>query len=63
MRNIRLVDACIATHEIAKIIEEEIGKGGLSEVLRSCADRIHDYSIIDNRVSEITKNVINKAKA
>ena len=62
MRNMRLVDACIAMHEISRTIEEEIGKGGLSEIVRECADKIHEYSLIDSRLGPITKDIIDKVK-
>jgi hypothetical protein len=62
MRNMDLVDAVIALHEIARTVEEEIGNGGLSSMIRQCADRVHEYSLIDNRISAVTQDVINKAK-
>jgi hypothetical protein len=62
MRNLKLVDAVVALHEIARTIEEEIGNGELSELIRRCADRTHEYSLIDNKISVVAQDVINKAK-
>jgi hypothetical protein len=62
MRNLELVDAVIALHEIARTVEREVGRGQLSDDIRSCADRLHELSIIDSRNSIITQDIINKAK-
>lgn len=62
MRNLELVDAVIALHEIARLIGEEIGVGQLYDDIRSCADRLHALSIIDNKNSTMTQDIITKAK-
>ena len=62
MRNLELIDAVIALHDIARIVEREIGYGQLSDDIRACADRLHDLSITDSRNSIITQDIINKAK-
>jgi hypothetical protein len=62
MRNLDLVDAVIALHEIARTVEREIGRGQLSDDIRVCADRLHELSIVDSRNSIITQDIINKAK-
>ena len=62
MRNLELVDAVIALHEIARTVEREIGTGQLSYDIRKCADRLHELSIVDGRNSIITQDIINKAK-
>jgi len=62
MRNLKLVDAVVALHEIARTVEEEIGDGELSKLIRQCADRTHEYSIIDNKISVVAQDIINKAK-
>jgi hypothetical protein len=62
MRNLELVDAVIALHEIARTVEREIGHGQLSDDIRSCADRLHELSIVDSRNSIIAQDIINKAK-
>ncbi len=41
MQNIKLIDAVIQLHEIARLVETEIGKGKLSEDIRNTADRLH----------------------
>lgn len=62
MRNLALVDAVIALHEIARTVAEEIGQGQLSDDIRSCADRLHELSIVDSKNSTIAQDIINKAK-
>jgi hypothetical protein len=62
MRNLELVDAVIALHEIARTVEREIGHGQLSDDIRSCADRLHELSIVDSKNSIIAQDIINKAK-
>lgn len=62
MRNIDLVDAVIALHDIARTVEREIGSGQLSDDIRSCADRLHELSLVDNKNSTIAQDIINKAK-
>jgi hypothetical protein len=56
------VDAVVALHEIARTVAEEIGIGQLHDDIRSCADRLHELSITDNRNTIITQDIINKAK-
>ena len=62
MRNLKLVDAVIALHEIARTVAEELGTGQLHDDIRSCADRLHHFSITDAKISTLTQNIINKAK-
>jgi hypothetical protein len=62
MRNLALVDAVVALHEIARTVAEEIGVGQLHDDIRNCADRLHELSIIDNKNSTIAQDIINKAK-
>jgi hypothetical protein len=62
MRNIALVDAVIALHDIARTVGEEIGVGQLHDDIRNCADRLHELSIIDNKNSTLAKEIINKVK-
>ena len=62
MRNLELVDAVIALHEIARTVEREIGHGQLSDDIRKCADRLHELSLVDSKNSIITQEIINKAK-
>jgi hypothetical protein len=62
MRNIVLVDAVIALHEIARTVAEEIGQGQLHDDIRSCADRLHEFSLTDSKNSIITQDIIIKAK-
>ena len=62
MRNLKLVDAVIALHDIARTVAEEIGVGQLHDDIRNCADRLHECSLFDSRNSTITQDIINKAK-
>lgn len=62
MRNLALVDAVVALHEIARTVAEEIGVGQLHDDIRNCADRLHALSIVDNKNSIIVSDIINKAK-
>ena len=62
MRNLKLIDAVVALHEIARLINEEVGHGQLSDDVRNCADRLHQLSIADSRNTQLTQDIINKAK-
>lgn len=62
MRNLDLVDAVVALHDIARLVAEEIGQGQLHDDIRNCADRLHQLSLIDSRNSTIAEDIINKAK-
>jgi hypothetical protein len=62
MRNLVLVDAVIALHDIARTVAEEIGQGLLYDDIRNCADRLHELSIVDSKNSIITQDIITKAK-
>jgi hypothetical protein len=62
MRNLKIVDAVIALHDIARTVAEEIGVGQLHDDIRNCADRLHELSIIDNKNSTLAKEIINKVK-
>ena len=39
--NEKLHDAVIQLHNIARLIESEIGRGLLSDDIRDCANRLH----------------------
>jgi len=62
MRNLEIVDGVIALHEIARTVEREIGRGQLSDDIRNCADRLHEFSLTDNKNSIIAQDIIKKAK-
>ena len=62
MRNLALVDAVIALHEIARTVAEEVGQGNLHDDIRNCADRLHLLSIQDSKNSATATDIINKAK-
>ena len=62
MRNLKLVDAVIALHEIRRVIEEECGTCKVSIEIERCADQLHHMSIQDARNVVAVKDIINKAK-
>jgi hypothetical protein len=62
MRNIKLVDAVIQLHDIARLVEEEIGGGDLSAGIRQAADRLHIYSIDDDRAGRVAEEIIRQVK-
>ena len=62
MRNLALIDAVVALHEIARTVETEVGQGQLSEDIRNCADRLHHLSIAERQWSADADNLINKVK-
>jgi hypothetical protein len=41
-REDELEDAIVSLHDIARIVEREIGTGKLSKDIRKCADRLND---------------------
>lgn len=62
MRNLKLVDAVIALHEIRRVIEEECGTCRTSIEIGRCADDLHLMSIQDAKNVVAVKDIINKAK-
>lgn len=63
MRNLKLVDAVMQLHDIARLVDQEIGNSSdLSERIRAIADNLHVYSIDDDRANEITKEIIKQVK-
>lgn len=62
MRNIELVDAVIALHDIARKVLEETANQNLHDDIRNCADRLHILSIEDDRANKIAGEVIKQAK-
>lgn len=62
MRNLKLVDAVVALHEIANVIEEECGTCRTSIEIRRAADAVHEMSLRDNKNVNMVTNIINKAK-
>ena len=62
MRNLKLIDAVVALHEIQKLVEEECGTCRVSIEIGRCADQLHHMSLQDAKNSIITGQAINKAK-
>jgi hypothetical protein len=62
MRNLQLVDAVIQLHDIARLVEAEVGNGELSKDIRDVADRLHIFSIQDDRANTIAHEIINQVK-
>jgi len=62
LRNLELEDAVIALHDTARTVEKRIGRGQLSDDIRSCADRLHQYLRTDASINILTQNISNKAE-
>jgi hypothetical protein len=62
MRNLKLIDAVVALHDIARTVEQEVGHGQLSDDIRKCADRLHELSISEREYAIRANDAINKAK-
>lgn len=62
MRNLKLVDAVIALHEIRRTVEEECGICEVSIELARCADQLHQMSLQDAKNVVAVKDIIDKAK-
>lgn len=62
MRNLNLVDAVIALHDIARLVIEETADKNLHDDIRNCAERLHRLSIQDGKASNITDEIIKQAK-
>lgn len=50
--NEKFLDAVIELHNIARLVEQEIGSGQLSQDIRSAADRLHSLTKIEMEVNE-----------
>lgn len=62
MRDLALVDAVITLHEIAGLVEAQVGRCNLSDDLRNCANRVHLLSIDQGRASQVADEIIKQAK-
>jgi hypothetical protein len=62
MRNLKLIDAVIQLHDIARTVAEEIGVGQLHDDIRNCADRLHLLSIQDDKANTIAQSIIKQVK-
>jgi hypothetical protein len=62
MRNLKLVDAVIQLHDIARLVEQEVGQGELSRDIRDVADRLHVFSIQDDKANTIAQTIIQQVK-
>jgi hypothetical protein len=62
MRNLKLVDAVIVLHDVARLVSEELSHDELAVDIRQCADRLHELSIQEGKNSIIANNIIDKAK-
>ena len=62
MRNLKLMDAVIQLHEIARLVETEVGQGQLSDDIRNVADHLHLFTIDDDRANNIAKEIIKQVK-
>lgn len=62
MRNLKLVDAVIELHEIARLVLEETDNQELTDRIRSCADDLHVLSIAEDHADEAAKEIIKQVK-
>ena len=62
MRNFKLVDAVVELHNIARTVEQEVGRGQLSDDIRKFADRLHELSVYERKYAITASDAINKAK-
>jgi hypothetical protein len=62
MRNLKLVDAVVQLRDIALLVEDELGTESISNEIRQIADRLHLYSIDDDKASKITQEIIKQVK-
>ena len=62
MRNLDLVDAVIKLHDIARLVEAEVGEGKLSDDIRAVADRLHIVSVEQSRACYATNEIIKQVK-
>lgn len=62
MRNLKLVDAVVQLHDIARLVEAEVGEGELSQSIRKAADQLHVYSIDDDKANTIAQSIIQQVK-
>ena len=62
MRNMKLIDAVIALHDISRLVAEEVGPGNLADDIRNCANRLHLLSIADDRANKVATEIIKQAK-
>jgi hypothetical protein len=62
MRNLQLVDAVIQLHDIAQVVEAEMGTESIGNEIRQIADRLHVFSIDDDRANSIAHEIIKQVK-
>lgn len=62
MRNLKLIDAVVALHEIKRLVEEECGICKVSIEIERCAVQLHEMSLQDAKNSILTGQLIQKAK-
>jgi hypothetical protein len=62
MRNLDLIDAVIKLHDIARLVEAEVGEGKLSNDIRDIADRLHIVSVEQSRASHAANELIKQVK-
>lgn len=62
MRNLKLIDAVITLHDISRLVLEEADDRVLSDALRKCAERLHLYSLAEDKASKIAQSIIKQVK-
>jgi hypothetical protein len=59
---LELVDAVIKLHDVARLVENEIGTGQLSDDIRNCADRLHVLTLGVRIAEAKSKATLEKVK-
>jgi hypothetical protein len=62
VRNLDLIDAVIKLHDIARLVEAEVGEGKLSNDIRDIADQLHIVSVEQSRASHAADEIIKQVK-
>lgn len=62
MRNPNFDDAIITLHNVARMVEDEIGVGKLSQSIRYNADWLHRCLIVDDKAAIMAQKIIDKAR-
>jgi hypothetical protein len=59
---LELVDAVIKLHDVARLVENEIGTGDLSDDIRKCADKLHVLALGVRIAENKSKATLEKVK-
>jgi len=62
LRNLKLIEAVITLYDVASLVDTEIGYCKLSNDIKVLADRLHLYSIADDKANIIAQSIIKQVK-